>query len=108
MDVRTRGPAEPEEADGDTECANEGGRETEFGFEFSVGVELGFGEFVEVPEERGDDEEGADEDSEVGDAGDAEGETVDAFGGEDYGEGFEPDLCNVLESGLMGVGLELT
>ena len=53
------GPAEPEEADGDAEGADEGGGEALFGLEFAGGVELGFDDFVEVEEEGGDDEDGA-------------------------------------------------
>ena len=53
------GPAEPEEADGDAEGADEGGGEAFFGLEFAGGVELGFDYFVEVEEEGGDDEDGA-------------------------------------------------
>ncbi len=60
VDAGACGPAEPEEADGDTECADESGREAFFGFEFAVLVELGFHHLVEVVEERWDDEDCAD------------------------------------------------
>ena len=51
MDIRARGPAEPEEADGDAEGADEGGGEAFLRLELAVGVELRFGVAVEVPEE---------------------------------------------------------
>lgn len=43
------GPAEPEEADGDAEAAEDCGRETQFGFQVAIGVKLRFCVFVEVP-----------------------------------------------------------
>ena len=53
MDGGAGAPAEPEEADGDEEGADHGGREALFGFELAASVELGFDVFVEVVEERG-------------------------------------------------------
>lgn len=53
MYIRTGGPAEPEEADGNAEAAHERGRQAFFGFEFAVGVELWLGVAMEIPEERG-------------------------------------------------------
>lgn len=90
MDAGARGPAEPEEADGDAEGADEGWREAFLRCEFAVGVELRFHYFVEVVEKGWDDEDGADEDADEGQAFFAQVEFVDAF--EDDGEGFEPDV----------------
>ena len=124
MDVFARRPTEPEEADGDAEGADEGGRETLFWCDISVLVEFGLGVFVEVVEERGAGkqlsahcrdrwgsgvakerkgglhcDESANEDTEESEAALAEVEFVDPV--EDNGEGFEPDVeeavheCNV-------------
>ena len=57
-------PAEPEQADWYAEGADEGWREAFFGLEFAFGVELGFDVFVHVPEERGEDDERADQNAE--------------------------------------------
>ena len=59
MGAGVSGPAEPEEADGDAEGADEGGGEAFFGLEVAFRVELRFYDFVEVEEERGYDENGA-------------------------------------------------
>lgn len=51
MDAGACGPAEPEEADGDAEYADESRREAFFRCEFAVFVELRFHYLVEVVEE---------------------------------------------------------
>ena len=90
VDARPGAPSEPKETDGDEEGADHGGRETFLGLQLAVRVELGLGVLVRVPEERGDGEEGADEDAEESKTEFAETEAVDAD--EDDGEGLEPDV----------------
>ena len=60
MDAGACGPAEPEEADGNAECADESRREAFFGGEFAIFVELRFHYLVKVVEEWRDDEDCAD------------------------------------------------
>ena len=95
------GPAEPEEADGDAEGADEGGWEALFGLDFAGGVELGFDDFVEVEEEGGDDEDGANEDTDEGETFLAEVEAVDVY--EYNGEGFEPDVEEAVDEGYIKI-----
>ena len=90
MDVRARRPAEPEQADGDAKSADERRGQPFLGLEFAVFVELRLHHFVEIVEERGDDEGGAEEDADEGEAFFAKVELVDPR--EDDGEGFEPDV----------------
>ena len=105
MDVRTGGPAEPEEADGDGESAYEGGGKAFLGNQFAIFVELGFEDFVEVEEKRGDDDDkGADEDTDEGETLLVEFEVVDAF--EDDGEGFEPDVEEAVDECYVEVQQE--
>ena len=60
MDAGACGPAEPEEADGDAECADESWREALFGSEFAIFIELRFDYLVEVVEEWWDNDDCAD------------------------------------------------
>lgn len=48
MHGRPRCPAEPEQADGDAEGADHGGREALLGFDLAVGVELWFLDEIQV------------------------------------------------------------
>ena len=92
MHIRSCTPSEPEEADGYCERADESGGKALFGF-YGVGGgfgELGFYVAVQVEEERGDDDDGAEEDADEGETFFWEVEVVDA--GEDEVEGFEPDV----------------
>lgn len=95
------GPAEPEEANGDAEGADEGGGKALFGLEFTGGVELGFDDFVEVEEKWGDDEDGANEDTDEGETFLAEVEAVDVY--EDNGERFEPYVEEAVDEGYVEV-----
>ena len=63
MDAGARGPAEPEEANGDAESADECWREPFFGFEFAILVELRFDYYIEVVEEWRDNNHCAEQDS---------------------------------------------
>ena len=90
MNVRASRPSEPKHADGDTKRTDKGRWEAFFGLEFALGVELGFDVAVEVVEEGGYDEDGADEDAGEGETFFAETEVVGSY--EDDGEGFEPDV----------------
>lgn len=65
MDAGAGAPAEPKEADGDEEAADAGSGEAEFGLDGAVFVESGFKVFVHPPVERGDDDQGSDEDADV-------------------------------------------
>ena len=90
VDRGARGPAEPEEADGDEEGADEGGLEADFGAEEPLLVELRFDVFVVVEEEGDHDDEGPDEDAEEGETFGPEREIV--YPDEDYREAFEPEV----------------
>ena len=57
MDGGARRPAEPEEADGDQEGADEGGLETDFGAKQTLIVELRFNVSVFLNEEGDHDDE---------------------------------------------------
>lgn len=104
MDVGPGGPAEPEEADGNGEGADAGGRQAPLGSELAVGVELGLDDAVEVPGEGWEHEEDADEDAEEGEALEPEAEAVDAA--EDDGEGLEPDVQQAVDEGDVEVECE--
>ena len=97
MDRRARRPAEPEEANGQEEGAEHRGLQTDLGPEFAVLVEFGLDEFVAVVEEWGDDDEGAEENAEEGEAFEALGEMVDLA--EDDGERFEPKVEQTVNEG---------
>ena len=88
-------PAEPEEADGEAEAADEGGREAELGLELTVGVEAGLEEAVQEVEEGRERDEGAGEDADVREAERAEREVVVAD--EDDREGLEPQVDEGVE-----------
>ena len=90
VDARARRPAEPKETDGYAKGADESGREAFLRFDFAVVVELRLDYLVEVIEERGHDEDGAEEDAHERETFLAQIELVDAD--EDDGEGFEPDV----------------
>ncbi len=83
-------PAEPEEADGDEEGADEGGLEADFGPQLAPVVELRFDVLAVVVEERDHDDEGSDEDAEEGETFGPEREMVDVD--EDDGETLEPEV----------------
>ena len=68
VDGGTRGPAEPEQADGDQEGADEGRLEADFGAEETLVVELRFDVFVVVEEEGDHDDKRSEEDAEEGEA----------------------------------------
>ena len=95
------GPAEPEEADGDEEGADEGGLEADFGPEEPPVVELRFDVSVVVEEEGDHDDEGADEDAEEGEALGPEREVVDV--NEDDGEALEPEIEQSVDQGDVEV-----
>ena len=97
MDARARGPAEPKETDGYAKGADESGREAFLRFDLAVVVELRLDYLVEVIEERGHDEDGAEEDAHERETFLAEVELVDAD--EDDGEGFEPDVQETVDEG---------
>ena len=93
MDVRARRPTEPEQAEGDEECADESWGEAFFGANLTgLRVEFRFHVFVDVPEEWGDGDQCAKEDAYESEAGFSSRKMVDAL--EDYGEGFEPEVKN--------------
>lgn len=85
-----RGPTEPEQTDGHEEAAEHGRLKADLGPDFAAFVELLFLVEVEVEEEAGHRDEGANEDAEEGEAFFAEVEAVDFD--EDDGEGLEPDV----------------
>ena len=85
-----RGPAEPEKANRYQERAEECRRQSQFGPDISIFVELRLGVFVCVPEERRHDDESPDEDAEECEAFCAEVEAVDSA--EDDWEGLEPAI----------------
>ena len=101
MDRGARGPAEPEEADGDEEGADERGLEADFGPEATVVAELRFDVAVVVVEEGEHDGAGADEDAEEGEAFGAEGEAVGVD--EDEGEALEPEVEEAVDEGEVEV-----
>lgn len=90
MDRRARRPAEPEQAGGDEERADHSGLQTDLGPEFAICVELGLDESIAVVVKGHQDDQGADEDAEEGEAFEALGEVVDIA--EDDGEGLEPEV----------------
>ena len=104
MDRRARRPAEPEEADGQEEGAQHRGLQTDLGAEFSVLVEFGLDEFIAVVEEWWDDDEGAEEDAEEGEAFETLGEMVDLA--EDDGERFEPEVEQAVDEGDVEIKCE--
>ena len=97
MDAWARGPAKPKETDWYAKGADESGREAFLGFDLAVVVELRLDDLVEVIEERGDDEGGAEEDAHERETFLAEVELVDA--NEDNGKGFEPDVQETINEG---------
>ena len=101
VDGRAGRPAEPEEADGDEEGADEGGLEADFGAEEAPLVELRFDVSVVVEEEGDHDDEGAQEDAEEGQAFGPEGEVVDFD--EDDGEALEPEVEESVDEGQVEV-----
>ena len=101
VDRRAGGPAEPEEADGDEEGADEGGLEADFGPEEPALVELRFHVSV-VEEEEGDhDDDGSDEDADEGETLGPEREVVDVD--EDDGEALEPEIEQSVDQGEVDV-----
>ena len=72
-------------------------QEAFLGREFAVFVELRLDHLVEVVEERGDDEDGAEENTHECETLFPQVELVDAF--EDDGEGFEPDVQEAVNEG---------
>lgn len=101
MYVWARRPAEPEEADGDAEGADEGRREAVLWFDLAFGIEFRFHVLVDVPEKRTHGQKGAYEDAEEGEALLLEGELVDTD--EDDGEGFEPEVEERVDEGDVEV-----
>lgn len=97
MDAGARGPTEPEEADGDAECAHESWRETFFGFEFVLFIELRFDYLVKVVEEWRDNEHCAEKDSHERQAFLAQVELVNSF--EDDWKRLEPDIQEAINKG---------
>ena len=88
VDRAPRGPAEPEQADRDEERAEKCRRQSQFGPDVTIFVELWLDVLVCIPKERGHDDESPDEDAEECEALDAEVEAVDSD--EDDREGLEP------------------
>lgn len=62
---------------------------------------MGFGDFVEIEEEGGDNDKGSYEDADESETFLAEVKVVDAF--EDDGEGFEPDVEEAVDEGYVEV-----
>lgn len=90
VDRGARGPAEPEEADGDEKGANEGRLEADFGAELTALIELRFDVLVIVEKEGDHDDEGTQEDAEEGETFGSGREAVDP--NEDYWEALEPEV----------------
>ena len=101
MYVRASRPAEPEEADRYTECADKRWWKTVLGLEFALVVELRLDVLVHVPEEWRDDDEDADQDAEKGEAFHTQVEAVDVD--EDDDEGFEPAVEKAVDEGDVEV-----
>lgn len=101
MHARPRRPAEPEEADGDEEGADEGRLQADLGPQLALGVELRFHVAVIVVEKGNHGDDGADEDADEGETLGAEGEAVDAD--EDDGKGFEPEVEEAVDEGEVEV-----
>ena len=97
VDAQARRPAEPKKTDGYAKSAHESGREAFLRFDLAVVVELRLDYLVEVIEERGHDEDGAEEDANERETFLAQIELVDAD--EDDGEGFEPDVQETVDEG---------
>lgn len=99
VDRGARGPAEPEEADGDEKGAHEGRLEANFGAELTAIIELRFDVLVIVDEEGDHDNEGTQEDAEEGETFGSRREAVDP--NKDYREALEPkveqsvDQCDI-------------
>ena len=97
MDARARRPAEPKETDGYAKGADKSWWEAFLRFDLAVVVELRLDHLVEVIEERGDDQDGAEEDAHERETFLAQVELVDAD--EDDGKGFEPDVQEAVDEG---------
>ena len=95
MDVCARTPAEPEQADGDAEGADDARVEALLGLDLALLVELRLEESVQVPEVGRDGDQGADEDSEISETFGAEVEVVDVD--EDDHERLEPDVEDAVD-----------
>lgn len=98
MDIgRVAGPAEPEEAGGKGDAAEDGGRKTPLGDGHAVIC----GQFAVIGRVEGEDEQAgeelADDEAEVGEAGDAVGEAVDAV--EDDRVGGHEEVEQAVEEG---------
>jgi hypothetical protein len=101
VNLRSRSPSEPKQADGDEETAHHGGDQAFLGADVAVFVEFRFEAVFQVEEVGGDDDEGTDQDAEEGEAETSEPEAVDSD--EDDGEGFEPDIEEAVDEGDVEV-----
>lgn len=104
MNRLARRPAEPEQADGDEECADHSGLQTNLRPQFPIMVELGLDEPVAVVEKGNHDDEGTHENAEEGEAFEALGEVVDLA--ENDGEGLEPKVEETVGEGDVEVERE--
>ena len=104
MNIRTRAPAEPEQTDGDAEGSHAASVQALLRLDLTILVELRFEVFVHVPEVRRDDDQGSDEDAEIGDTFETEREVVDFDKDDD--EGLEPDVEDAVDEGNVQVEQE--